>query len=140
MAAGTISKAFGLEGPFTAVDSACASSLQAMMFGARALRNKGYEVIEAKNGEGALEILETDAEKFDLLITDVVMPGVDGPTLIRQVRGDHPNMKVIFFSGFTEDTFRKNLDEGEVVHFLPEPFSLQQLAGKVKEVMQEDAA
>jgi two-component system, cell cycle sensor histidine kinase and response regulator CckA len=110
------------------------------LFGARALRNKGYEVIEAKNGEGALEILETDADSIDLLITDVVMPGVDGPTLIRQVRSDHPNMKVIFISGYTEDTFRKNLDEGEVVHFLPKPFSLQQLAGKVKEVMQEDAA
>lgn len=110
------------------------------LFGARALRNKGYEVIEAKNGEGALEILETDADTIDLLITDVVMPGVDGPTLIRQVRLDHPNMKVIFISCYTEDTFRKNLDEGEVVHFLPKPFSLQQLAGKVKEVMQEDAA
>ena len=110
------------------------------LFGARALCNKGYEVIEAKNGEGALEILAADADSIDLLITDVVMPGVDGPTLIRQVRGDHPNMKVIFISGYIEDAFRKNLDEGEVVHFLPKPFSLQQLAGKVKEVMQEDAA
>ena len=110
------------------------------LFGARALRNKGYEVIEAKNGEEALEILKTDADSIDLLITDVVMPGVDGPTLIRQVRIDHPGMKVIFISGYTEDAFRKNLDEGEVVHFLPKPFSLQQLAGKVKEVMQEDAA
>ena len=68
------------------------------------------------------------------------MPGVDSSTLIRQVRGDHPNMKEIFFSGYTEDTFRKNLEEGEMVHFLPEAFSLQQLGGKVKEVMQEDAA
>ena len=68
------------------------------------------------------------------------MPGVDSSTLIRQVRGDHPNMKVICFSGYTEDTFRKNLEEGEMVHFLPEAFSLQQLGGKVKEVMQEDAA
>jgi two-component system, cell cycle sensor histidine kinase and response regulator CckA len=110
------------------------------LFGARALRNKGYEVIEAKNGEEAFEILKTDADSIDLLITDVVMPGIDGPTLIRQVRIDHPSMKVIFISGYTEDTFRKNLDEGEVVHFLPKPFSLQQLAGKVKEVMQEDAA
>ena len=49
-------------------------------------------------------------------------------------------MKVIFSSGYTEDTFRKNLDEGEMVHFLPEPLSLQQLGGKVREVMQEDAA
>ena len=110
------------------------------LFGARALRNKDYEVIEAKNGEGALEILESDADSIDLLITDVVMPGIDGTTLIRQVRGDHPNLKVIFISGYTEDSFRQHLDEGEEVHFLPKPFSLQQLAGKVKEVMQKDAA
>ena len=110
------------------------------LFGARALRNKGYEVIEARNGEGALEVLGAQADSIDLLITDVVMPGVDGPTLIRKVREDHPDMKVIFISGYTEDTFRKNLDEGEVVHFLPKPFSLQQLAGKVKEVMHADGA
>ena len=103
-------------------------------FGARALRNKGYTVIEASNGEGALEVLEK-GEAIDILITDVVMPGVDGPSLIRQVREKRPALKVICISGYTEDSFRKRLDLSDNIHFLPKPFSLQQLAGKVKEVI-----
>jgi len=103
-------------------------------FGARALRNKGYTVIEASNGEGALELLEK-GEAVDILITDIVMPGVDGPSLIRQVRERRPDLKVICISGYTEDSFRKRLDTAENIHFLPKPFSLQQLAGKVKEVI-----
>ena len=104
------------------------------IFGARALRNKGYKVLEAKSGEGALEIIR-DGEKIDLLITDVVMPRMDGPALIREVRETHPDMKVIFISGYTEDSFRKRLDTEAEIHFLPKPFTLKQLAGKVKEVM-----
>ncbi|MBT5457775.1 MAG: response regulator [Rhodospirillaceae bacterium] len=111
------------------------------MFGARALRNKGYNVVEAASGEEALEILKTDAESIDVLITDVVMPGLDGPAMIRKVREIHPDMRVVFISGYTEDSFRKRLDEdsGEI-HFLPKPFTLQQLAGVVKEVMPDSAA
>src|SRR2546423_13261836 len=71
-------------------------------FGARALRNKGYKVIEAKSGESALEALHSAAEKIDLVITDVVMPHMDGPDLVRHVRQSHPEMKVIFISGYTE--------------------------------------
>ena len=106
------------------------------MFGARALRNKGYNVVEAASGEEALAVLEKDADTIDVLITDVVMPGLDGPTMIRKVRESHPDMKVVFISGYTEDSFRKRLDEdaGEI-HFLPKPFTLQQLAGVVKDVM-----
>ena len=106
-------------------------------FGARALRNKGYTVIEASNGEGALELIEK-GETVDLMVTDIVMPGVDGPSLIRQVREKRPDLKVICISGYTEDSFRKRLDtDGSAmnVHFLPKPFSLQQLSGKVKEVI-----
>ncbi len=105
------------------------------IFGARALRNKGYKVIEAKSGEGALEAIRGAEEKIDLLITDVVMPHMDGPTLVRQVRESHPDMKVIFISGYTEDSFRQRLDSDSEIHFLPKPFSLKQLAGKVKEVI-----
>jgi two-component system cell cycle sensor histidine kinase/response regulator CckA len=110
------------------------------MFGARALRNKGYNVVEAASGEEALEILTADAENIDVLVTDVVMPGLDGPAMIRKVRESHPDMRVIFISGYTEDSFRKRLDEdsGEI-HFLPKPFTLQQLAGVVKEVMADPA-
>jgi len=109
------------------------------LFSARALRNKGYKVIEAKSGEAALEVIHRASETIDLLITDVVMPRMDGPGLIKEVRETHPDMKVIFISGYTEDSFRKRLDTDAEIHFLPKPFSLKQLAGKVKEVMSAGA-
>jgi two-component system cell cycle sensor histidine kinase/response regulator CckA len=105
------------------------------IFGARALRNKGYKVIEAKSGESALEAIHAAEETIDLLITDVVMPHMDGPDLVRHVRASHPEMKVIFISGYTEDAFRQRLDKDSDIHFLPKPFSLKQLATKVKEVI-----
>ena len=109
-------------------------------FSARVLRSKGYEVLEAPSGDSALELLETKADSVDLLITDVVMPRVDGPTLVKQVRENRPDLKVIFISGYTEDAFRKRLGEDTDVHFLPKPFSLKQLASKVKEVLTKDQA
>jgi len=69
------------------------------IFGARALRNKGYTVLEAKSGDGALEMIREAEEKIDLLITDVVMPRMDGPALVRQVREIHPDITVIFIVG-----------------------------------------
>ena len=105
------------------------------IFGARALRNKGYTVLEAKSGDGALDMIRGAEEKIDLLITDVVMPRMDGPALVRQVRELHPEMKVIFISGYTEDAFRQRLDSDSEIHFLPKPFSLRQLASRVKEVI-----
>jgi two-component system, cell cycle sensor histidine kinase and response regulator CckA len=105
------------------------------MFGARALRNKGYRVTEAKSGEAALELIGGSTEKFELLITDVVMPQMDGPALVREVRLCDPGIKVIFISGYTEDAFRQRLDSDSGIHFLPKPFSLKQLAVKVKEVI-----
>jgi two-component system cell cycle sensor histidine kinase/response regulator CckA len=104
------------------------------IFGARALRNKGYTVLEARSGEAALELMD-QTDKVDLLITDVVMPKMDGPGLVREVRETHPDMKVIFISGYTEDSFRQRLDSDSNIHFLPKPFSLKQLATKVKEVI-----
>ena len=108
------------------------------MFGARALRNKGYTVVEAGSGEEALELLVQEGNNIDVLITDVVMPGLDGPAMIRKVRETHADMKVVFISGYTEDSFRKRLDVAEDIHFLPKPFTLQQLATKVKEIMAEE--
>ncbi len=104
-------------------------------FSARALRNKGYNVLEANSGETALEILEGEGDPIDLLVTDVVMPRLDGPGLVKEVRQTRPELKVIFISGYAEDSFRKRLDEETGIHFLPKPFSLKQLAGKVKEVL-----
>jgi two-component system cell cycle sensor histidine kinase/response regulator CckA len=110
------------------------------IFGARALRNKGYTVIEAKSGEAALELIRSADRAPDLLITDVVMPRMDGPGLIREVREIHPDMKVIFISGYTEDSFRQKLDADSEIHFLPKPFSLKQLASKVKDVISGEVA
>src|SRR5436309_13505496 len=109
------------------------------IFGARALRNKGYKVLEAKSGEAAVELFQTAEGPSDLLITDVVMPNMDGPALVREVREIHPDMKVIFISGYTEGAFRQRLDTDSDIHFLPKPFSLKQLAGKVKEVISGEA-
>ncbi|HEX3885033.1 MAG TPA: PAS domain-containing protein [Stellaceae bacterium] len=110
------------------------------IFGARALRNKGYTVIEAKSGESALELIRGAERAPDLVITDVVMPRMDGPGLIREVREIHPDMKVIFISGYAEDSFRQKLDSDSDIHFLPKPFSLKQLATKVKDVISGEVA
>ncbi|MDE1932068.1 MAG: response regulator, partial [Alphaproteobacteria bacterium] len=109
------------------------------MFSARALANSGYKVLEAKSGEAALEIMAR-GEKIDLVVTDVVMPKMDGPGLVTRLRQRHPDLKVIFISGYTEDSFRKRLGDEREIHFLPKPFSLKQLAGKVKEVLTEPVA
>ncbi|WP_161958860.1 PAS domain S-box protein [Ferruginivarius sediminum] len=109
-------------------------------FSARALRKKGYTVLEAGSGEQALEMLKDESDPVDLLITDVVMPQVDGPTLVKRVRESRPSLKVIFISGYTEGSFRKHLDDDSGVHFLAKPFSLKQLAGTVKEVLHEPGA
>jgi two-component system cell cycle sensor histidine kinase/response regulator CckA len=105
------------------------------LFSARALRNKGYTVLEAKSGEMALQIIQAEAQPIHLIVTDVVMPRMDGPTLIKHVRESRPDMKVVFISGYTEDTFRKRIGDDADIHFLAKPFSLKQLAFKVKEIM-----
>jgi two-component system cell cycle sensor histidine kinase/response regulator CckA len=109
------------------------------MFSARALRNKGYVVCEARSAEAAIQIIEEGEESIDLIVTDVVMPRMDGPTMIKVIREKLPDVKVIFISGYTEDTFRRRLDNEQDIHFLPKPFSLKQLAAKVKEVMGDPA-
>jgi len=106
------------------------------VFGSRALRNKGYTVIEADSGEAALAVIDSYEGEIDLLITDVVMPQMDGATLIEHVRASHPDFKVILISGYAEDAFHKRLEATANVNFLPKPFSLTQLAGMVKEVLE----
>ena len=106
------------------------------MFSSRALRDKGYRIIEASNGESALEFIQKNATTIDLVITDVVMPKMDGPTLMEHIKKLNPKMKIIFISGYTEDSFRNSLANDAQVHFLSKPFNLKELAGKVKEVME----
>lgn len=103
-------------------------------FSQRALTNKGYEVITAENGDNALQVFEAlENKQIDLLVTDVVMPGMDGPTLAQRMRQNSPNLKIIFMSGYTEDKLKDHMGEG--IFFLPKPFTLKDLAAKVKDVL-----
>lgn len=103
-------------------------------FSQRALTNKGYEVLAADCGDSALKLMvDNNNPHIDLLITDVVMPGIDGPTLAQRMRQNSPKLKIIFMSGYTEDRLKDHM--GENIFFLPKPFTLKQLAEKVKEVL-----
>lgn len=103
-------------------------------FSTRALMNKGYEVLAAEHGQAALNLMEEQENKhIDLLITDVMMPDMDGPTLANNMRAVSPKLKIIFISGYTEDKLKEHMGEG--ISFLPKPFTLKQLALKVKEAL-----
>jgi two-component system cell cycle sensor histidine kinase/response regulator CckA len=107
-------------------------------FASRALSNRGYQVLEAANGEAALDILRSHTGGIDLVISDVMMPNMDGPTLAREIRKLRPNLKMLFISGYAEEAFKKSLESMDSFVFLPKPFTLKQLAAKVKEVMSDE--
>ena len=102
---------------------------------ARGLSSRGYTVLEAANGVEAIHILEERSGEVDLVVSDVVMPEMDGPTLFKEMRKRNPDLKMIFVSGYAEDAFEKNLPEGGQFAFLPKPFTLKQLVAIVKETM-----
>jgi two-component system cell cycle sensor histidine kinase/response regulator CckA len=102
---------------------------------ARGLASRGYTVLEAGNGVEALEVLETRGGYVDLVVSDVVMPEMDGPTLLKEMRSRNPSLKIIFVSGYAEDAFEKNLPEGGQFAFLAKPFTLKQLVAAVKETI-----
>jgi two-component system cell cycle sensor histidine kinase/response regulator CckA len=104
-------------------------------FNARGLRSRGYTVLEAANGVEALEELAKQEGKVDLVVSDVVMPEMDGPTLMKELRQRDPEIKIIFVSGYAEDAFEKSLPDTTDFEFLPKPFTLKQLVSKVKETM-----
>ena len=104
-------------------------------FASRALASRGYTVLEADSGMRALEIFSDHDGSIDLVISDVVMPEMDGPTLLKELRKRGVTTKIIFISGYAEDAFQKNLEGEEDFAFLPKPFSLKQLAEAVKDVM-----
>ncbi len=103
---------------------------------ARGLASRGYTVFEASNGVDAIEVLDKKGD-VDLVVSDVVMPEMDGPTLLKELRRRNPKLKVIFVSGYAEEAFQKNLPEQEQYEFLAKPFTLKQLVSKVKETMAE---
>jgi two-component system cell cycle sensor histidine kinase/response regulator CckA len=101
-------------------------------FASRALGTRGYKVLEASSGVEALEIMDRENGQVDLVVSDVVMPEMDGPTLLRHLRQRNPNIRIIFMSGYAEEAFRKNLSADENFVFLPKPFTLKKLAETVK--------
>ena len=93
----------------------------------------GYQVIEASDGEKALEIIKEHSGTIDLLISDVVMPGMDGPALLKEARPWLTNTRVMFISGYAERDLAKTLEDDRAISFLPKPFTLKQLAERVKQ-------
>ena len=102
---------------------------------ARGLASRGYTVLEAGNGVEAIDLLEKFDGQIDLVVSDVVMPEMDGPTLARELRSRNPDLKIIFVSGYAEDAFQKHLPDHGQYAFLPKPFTLKQLVAAVKETL-----
>jgi two-component system, cell cycle sensor histidine kinase and response regulator CckA len=105
-------------------------------FAVRALAQRGYRVLEATTGTEALELFRSHHGDVDLVVSDVVMPEMDGPTLCDELRRERPDLKVIFISGYAEDAFRQHLAENEDFMFLQKPFDLKQLAAAVKAALE----
>jgi two-component system cell cycle sensor histidine kinase/response regulator CckA len=105
------------------------------MFSSRALKNKGYEVIEAYDAENGLEMADKYQGQLDVIISDVVMPGMSGPEMASIINEKYPNIKIIFVSGYGEDAFYERYGIERKFNFLPKPYTLNQLASKVKEIL-----
>ena len=104
-------------------------------FASRALASRGYTVLEADSGMDALRVVENAKGKIDLIVSDVIMPEMDGPSMLTELRLRGLDAKVIFVSGYADDAFAKNLPEGQEFLFLPKPFTLKQLIETVKGAM-----
>jgi two-component system cell cycle sensor histidine kinase/response regulator CckA len=106
--------------------------VEVRQFAVRALKRQGYEVLEAADGLEALDIMAANEGHIDIVVSDVVMPEMDGPALFKELRQRNPSLKVIFVSGYPNEAFRESMGSDDFA-FLPKPFSLPQLAAKVKE-------
>tara|TARA_R110001606_G_scaffold300380_2_gene448104 strand:- start:1959 stop:4400 length:2442 start_codon:yes stop_codon:yes gene_type:complete len=107
----------------------------------RALTRQGYTVVTASEGEEALGLLAVQAneeQQFDMIVSDVVMPNMDGPTMAKHVRKNYPELPILFMSGYAEEQLRKSIDLDKV-SFLPKPFSVAQIAEAVGETLAEHA-
>ena len=101
-------------------------------FASRALRLKGYTVLEADCAETALDMLADTDLNVDIFVTDVIMPGLDGPTWVRKALEERPNTRVVFVSGYAEDAFDDDAGAIPDAVFLPKPFSLTALTETVQ--------
>ena len=100
---------------------------------ARGLASRGFTVLQASNGVEAMEIMQRKGDEVDLIVSDVVMPEMDGPTMLKELRRSKPDLKIIFVSGYAEEAFQ-NMPQGQFA-FLAKPFTLKQLVAQVKETM-----
>ena len=103
----------------------------------RALVRQGYVVETARDGEEALALF-AEGKGYDLIVSDVVMPNMDGPAMARELRAKYGNVRILFMSGYAEEQLRQsiNLDN---VSFLPKPFSVQQIAEAVRDALALEA-
>ena len=109
------------------------------LFAARALREKGHDVIEARDGVQAMTFLDNQL-MVHVMVTDVMMPGIDGPTLAAWVRERMPTTKILFVSGYPEESVRTHLvDKMDEIYFLPKPFALNDLVNKIQDMVQPAA-
>jgi two-component system cell cycle sensor histidine kinase/response regulator CckA len=102
-------------------------------FAVEALKSKGYDVLQASDGIEALDVMKANGNRVDIVVSDVIMPEMDGPTLLKELRKTNPKLKFIFVSGYPDDAFKNNLDPNSEYAFLPKPYSLAQIAAVVKE-------
>ncbi|PZN16919.1 MAG: PAS domain-containing sensor histidine kinase [Proteobacteria bacterium] len=102
-------------------------------FAVEALKRQGYEVLEASSGAEAIDMVKEADKPIDIVISDVIMPEMDGPSMYKELRKTNPKLKIIFMSGYADDAFKNAMDPDERFAFLQKPFSLAQLAAKVKE-------
>jgi len=104
-------------------------------FASRALTSRGYTVLEAETGLEALKVVEEAGVAIDLIVSDVIMPEMDGPTMLTELRQRGVDAKVVFVSGYADDAFARNLPGKQEFVFLPKPFTLKQLVETVKATM-----
>ncbi|MEM7751710.1 MAG: ATP-binding protein, partial [Pseudomonadota bacterium] len=107
------------------------------IFATEALRRQGYEVLQASDGLEALDVMEENNHEVDIVVSDVKMPEMDGPTLFKELRSHNPELKFVFVSGYTDDAFTKTLDADAEYTFLPKPYTLAQIAEVVKTQLNE---
>jgi two-component system, cell cycle sensor histidine kinase and response regulator CckA len=105
------------------------------MVAERALARQGYEVTCARDGEEGLEYVQL-GRRYELVVSDVVMPGMNGPAMAREMRKIAPGLPILFMSGYAEEQLRKEINIAQM-HFLPKPFSVEQLSEKVAEVLSD---
>ena len=102
------------------------------------LSNKGYKILGFSSPKEAIKKLTEKSHAIDLVISDVVMPELHGPQFIKKLKKYYPNIKVLFISGYGEDSFSLEYGEDRKFEFLPKPFTTQEIVSKVKAILSEE--